>query len=79
MEFFWASTIHLYLLSSFADLIGTGYAFKDIQDIKLYPSVGMKKPHAHVDVNFGQKPFSFDIDGHVNVSAFLPTCCYNSG
>lgn len=44
-----------------------GYAFKDIRDIKLYPSIGMKRPQAHVDVNFGQRPFNFDIDGHVNV------------
>ena len=31
----------------------------------------MKRPHAHVDVNFGQRPFSFDIDGHVKVLCLL--------
>ena len=43
-------------------------AFKDLRDIKLYPSIGMKRPHAHLSVNFGQKPFVFNIDGMVSVS-----------
>lgn len=28
----------------------------------------MKRPHAHLTVNFGQKPFVFDIDGMMSVS-----------
>ena len=43
-------------------------AFKDLRDIKLYPSIGMKRPHAHLSANFGQKPFVFNIDGMMNVS-----------
>ncbi|KAL9103747.1 MAG: hypothetical protein Q9163_001251 [Psora crenata] len=43
--------------------IGAGHAFRDIKTgIPLYPSVGMKRPHAHLVVNFGQRPFIFDID-----------------
>ncbi|KAL9132239.1 MAG: hypothetical protein Q9217_000043 [Psora testacea] len=40
-----------------------GNAFRDINPgIALYPSVGMRRPHAHLVVNFGQRPFTFDID-----------------
>ena len=52
-------------------LITNGFlddAFKDLRDIKLYPSIGMKRPHAHLSVNFGQKPFVFNIDGMMSVS-----------
>ncbi|MCJ1415487.1 hypothetical protein MMC32_001819 [Xylographa parallela] len=42
-----------------------GNAFRDIKDIKLYPSVGAKRPGAQLRVNFGQSPFIFDIDGMV--------------
>ncbi len=45
-----------------------GNAFKDLKDVKVYPSIGMKRPHAHLSVNFGQKPFVFDIDGMMSVS-----------
>jgi Ran-binding protein 9/10 len=45
-----------------------GTAFHDLPNVKLYPSVGMKKqPNVHVTVNFGQLPFMFDIDGMVKV------------
>ena len=44
-----------------------GNAFRDLKDVKVYPSVGMKRPHAHLSVNFGQKPFMFDIDRMVSV------------
>lgn len=43
-----------------------GNAFRDLRDIKVYPSVGMKRPHAHLSVNFGQRPFMFDIDRMVS-------------
>ena len=46
----------------------TGHAFKDIKETALYPSVGMKRPHAHLIVNFGQRPFVFDIDKLIEVS-----------
>lgn len=45
----------------------TGNAFRDLRDIKLYPSIGMKKPGAQLRVNFGQMPFMFDIDGMMAV------------
>ncbi|TVY54765.1 Ran-binding protein 9 [Lachnellula cervina] len=39
-------------------------AFREIKtNIKLFPSVGMKKSGEHVRINFGQTPFVFDIDG----------------
>ena len=44
-----------------------GNAFKDIKDIKLYPSIGMKRPGMHIRVNFGQSPFMFDIDEMMRV------------
>lgn len=44
-----------------------GAAFRDLRDVKLYPSVGMKRPHAHLSVNFGQRPFMFNIDNMVLV------------
>lgn len=42
-----------------------GTAFRDIKENKgkLFPSVGMKKTGEHIRVNFGQRPFVFDIDG----------------
>lgn len=39
--------------------------------VKLYPTVGLKKPGDHVMANFGQVPFQFDIDGYVKVSIRL--------
>ncbi|KAK3325598.1 hypothetical protein B0H66DRAFT_129849 [Apodospora peruviana] len=46
-----------------------GIAFRDVnfKDVKgkLYPTVGLKKPGDHVLVNFGQRPFMFDIDGYM--------------
>ncbi|KAL9041636.1 MAG: hypothetical protein Q9180_001153 [Flavoplaca navasiana] len=39
-----------------------GNAFRDLKDINVYPSVGMNSPHAQLTVNFGQRPFVFDID-----------------
>jgi hypothetical protein len=35
-----------------------------------YPSVGLRTPGEHVRVNFGQKPFVFDIGGYVLVYHF---------
>ncbi|KAL8680324.1 MAG: hypothetical protein Q9186_003506 [Xanthomendoza sp. 1 TL-2023] len=37
-------------------------AFRDLKDVHVYPSVGMGRPNAQLTVNFGQKPFVFDID-----------------
>lgn len=40
-----------------------GVAFHDLRNVKIYPSVGMKKhPLVHFKTNFGQEPFVFDID-----------------
>ncbi|KAJ5895567.1 hypothetical protein N7495_007258 [Penicillium taxi] len=46
---------------------GPGIAFHDLRNVKLYPSVGMKKQRiVALKTNFGQEPFLFDIDGMVN-------------
>jgi hypothetical protein len=46
-----------------------GPAFREINNKgKLYPSVGMKKTGEHIRVNFGQRPFVFDIDGMMSAS-----------
>ncbi|RIA90672.1 concanavalin A-like lectin/glucanase domain-containing protein [Glomus cerebriforme] len=42
--------------------INLGVAFDDITGGDLYPSFGMRNPKARIEVNFGQKPFVFDID-----------------
>lgn len=40
-----------------------GVAFKELKNVRLFPAVGMKKsPGSWISVNFGQKPFIFDID-----------------
>lgn len=47
---------------------GTGNAFRELRNVKLFPCVGMKKqPSVHLTANFGQQPFVFDIDGMVKV------------
>lgn len=49
-------------------LTRTGIAFKGLPNVKLYPSVGMKKqPTVQLKANFGQSPFVFDIDAMVKV------------
>ncbi|KAK0728469.1 hypothetical protein B0T26DRAFT_738802 [Lasiosphaeria miniovina] len=49
--------------------VDLGIAFRDVnfKDVKgkLYPTIGLKKPGDHVLVNFGQRPFQFDIDGYM--------------
>lgn len=41
-----------------------GIAFKELKNVNPFPAVGMKKsPGSWISVNFGQKPFIFDIDG----------------
>ncbi|KAE8144715.1 hypothetical protein BDV25DRAFT_145347 [Aspergillus avenaceus] len=43
-----------------------GNAFRELRNVKVYPSVGMKKqPPVHLAANFGHLPFMFDIDGMV--------------
>lgn len=46
-------------------------AFRDIKgsNLRLYPTVGLKKTGEHIRVNFGQSPFTFDIDGMMKVSS----------
>ncbi|CAK7236375.1 hypothetical protein SBRCBS47491_009616 [Sporothrix bragantina] len=46
-----------------------GVAFRDIKgpNLKLFPVVGMKKSGEQVRVNFGQLPFTFDIDGLMKI------------
>lgn len=49
-----------------------GNAFHELRNVKLYPSVGMKKqPPVHLKANFGQEPFMFDIDGMVKVGIIV--------
>lgn len=38
-----------------------GIAFRDLPS-KLYPTVGLQTPGEIVDANFGQSPFTFDIE-----------------
>lgn len=41
-----------------------GVAFKELKNIRPFPAVGTKKsPGSWIGVNFGQRPFIFDIDG----------------
>ncbi|KAE8387216.1 hypothetical protein BDV23DRAFT_174879 [Aspergillus alliaceus] len=48
-----------------------GNAFRELRNLKVYPSVGMKKqPPVHLAANFGQHPFMFDIDGMVKKEKF---------
>jgi hypothetical protein len=57
------------------DLFLIGNAFRELRNVKLYPSVGMKKqPGAHLRANFGQKEFMFDINGMMKVG-FSPLVC----
>ncbi|KAL4917093.1 hypothetical protein BDW62DRAFT_211450 [Aspergillus aurantiobrunneus] len=43
-----------------------GNAFRELRNLKVYPSVGVKKnPPVHLSVNFGQHHFVYDIDGMV--------------
>ena len=52
------------------ELTRTGNAFHELRNVKLFPSVGMKKlPPVHLKANFGQEPFVFDIDSMVRVCA----------
>ena len=51
-----------------------GPAFRDVKLDKLYPSVGMKKPHEALKVNFGQTPFVFDIESMFSVSQICFLC-----
>ncbi len=44
--------------------VDLGVAFRELKNARPFPSVGMKKHSgAHAAVNFGQRPFIFDIDG----------------
>ena len=46
--------------------VDLGVAFRDLRNIRPFPSVGMKKHSgAWISANFGQKPFVFDIDGMI--------------
>ena len=43
--------------------------FRDLKDLRPFPTVGMKKySGASVSVNFGQRPFVFDIQGKMEAS-----------
>jgi hypothetical protein len=46
-------------------LFHAGIAFRDVKgsNLKLFPTVGLKKSGEHIRVNFGQTPFVYDIDG----------------
>lgn len=56
-----------------------GIAFRDLKNLRVFPSVGMKRhAGATIKVNFGQTPFIFDIDGLVAVSV-LENPSFESG
>ncbi|KAF7509770.1 hypothetical protein GJ744_007465 [Endocarpon pusillum] len=41
-----------------------GIAFRELKNVRPFPAVGMKKsPGSWISVNFGQRPFIYDIDG----------------
>lgn len=62
---------------SITDRSFPGIAFKDVKaDSKLFPSIGLKKIGEHVRVNFGQVPFTFDIDGVMKVGTPLLFPCF---
>ncbi|KAL8969564.1 MAG: hypothetical protein Q9183_001944 [Haloplaca sp. 2 TL-2023] len=42
--------------------IHQGTAFRDLKGVNVHPCLGIGRPNAHVTVNFGQKPFVYDID-----------------
>ncbi|KAH6655534.1 SPRY domain-containing protein [Truncatella angustata] len=42
--------------------VNQGVAFRDVKG-KLFPVVGMKRNGEHIQANFGQTPFIYDIDG----------------
>ncbi len=48
-------------------------AFHDVKgsNLKLFPTVGLKKTGEHIRVNFGQTPFVYDIDGMMKVCISL--------
>lgn len=50
-----------------------GIAFQEIKgtNLKLFPTIGLKKTGEHVRVNFGQSPFTFDIDGMMKEERIL--------
>ena len=48
-------------------LLLLGTAFRELKQVKLYPSVGMKRLGEHVRVNFGQEEFMFDIVSYMRV------------
>lgn len=55
-----------------------GKAFEGINpNIPLYPSVGMKKPNEQLSVNFGQRPFVFDIDNMFEVTPAYTSFTYS--
>lgn len=54
--------------SALTSLVET--AFRDIKG-KLYPTIGVKKPGEHIRVNFGQRPFIFDINKMMKASLSL--------
>ena len=44
-----------------------------------WPAVGFRTPGEHLRLNFGQKPFIFDIDAYVMVHLLQPQFVNNSG
>lgn len=63
------SKVKLSGLTEDSMLISPGTAFRDLKDVNVYPCIGMKRPQAQMTVNFGQRPFVFDIDEMMRVSA----------
>ena len=65
--------ISLYLLRSSVHILTlvffcVGYAFDNVgidDTLPLFPSVGLRTPREHVRANFGQEPFKYDIDNHI--------------
>ncbi len=57
--------------SSWLTYVGIAFRGLNEKSGKLFPTVGVRKKDEHLRVNFGQKPFTYDIDGYVSVSLHL--------
>lgn len=47
-----------------------GEQFKGFKGDELFPALGINSPGANISVNFGQKPFIYNINSYVNVRIF---------
>ncbi len=65
-------SVSVFLSVSAHTLPDSGVASSEVKgpNLKLFPTVGLKKHGEHVRVNFGQTPFVFDVDGMMKACIF---------